>query len=78
MASRVCMWRSLDAPRFLRDLVHARLRTFKQLEQLETSSALGRQIVDEVPMFVSAEAARVRLKVLDLAVDKRSERSVFE
>jgi len=64
----------------MRELVHSRMRDARQTDELELVSDLGRQIVDEVVerFFVSGDAARVRLKVLDLAVEKRKQRSVFE
>ncbi|MEX2177771.1 MAG: ImmA/IrrE family metallo-endopeptidase [Gemmatimonadaceae bacterium] len=66
--------------RLLKEIVHRQLRASKHLEALEIGSALGRQLTEQVAstFFVSTEAARVRLKVLGLAVDKRVERSLFE
>lgn len=64
----------------LRQIVHTAMRGAGQIDQLEIRSDLGGAIVAEVVQrfFVSAEAARVRLQVLGLAVTKRVERSVFE
>ncbi|MBI2407565.1 MAG: ImmA/IrrE family metallo-endopeptidase [Gemmatimonadetes bacterium] len=64
----------------LRGIVHAAMRKAGQIDELEIGSELGRALVAEVAQrfFVSAEAARVRLQVLGLAVTKRVERSVFE
>jgi hypothetical protein len=66
--------------RRLNDLVQARLRAAKQFNQVDLSSTLGHQIVVETAksFFVSEEAARVRLKVLGLAVDRPVTRSIFE
>lgn len=66
--------------RELRQIVHTTMRAAGQIDQLEIRSDLGGAIVADVAQrfFVSAEAARVRLQVLGLAVTKRVERSVFE
>jgi hypothetical protein len=66
--------------RKMRELVHGRMREARQTDELELGSDLGRRIVAEVieRFFVSGDAARVRLKVLELAVEKRRQRSVFE
>jgi hypothetical protein len=64
----------------LRDHVHNHLRRANHLGQLVIGSSNGRAIVDEIAekFFVSRDAARVRLLVIGLAVEKEIERSVFE
>lgn len=62
------------------EIVNERKRRVNELLALELDSELGRAISDDLVahFFVSAEAARVRLQVLGLAVLRRTSRSIFD
>jgi hypothetical protein len=66
--------------RMLKQHVHAHLRQTNNLGSLLIHSPAGRAVTGEIAtkFFVSPDAARVRLLVLGLAVEKELERSVFE